>query len=575
MKNKKTSIKWWIFAPIAIMAAMMFISNGTSIVSLKNVNKEAKEISDVYLEGISRLGDIQGDIKDLHSMALSHIVATDVDSMINLVNSINEEISLIDKELEEYKAYAKNDTKLYNEILNYYEETKKEIAKMVALSADTQNEKAFAIANNELKTNTEAMYANIEEMVKHSKSASTKAKNSLQVVYGTSIGTTIFVTIVSIVLVVLAFLSIQLKVLRPISKTNKALLDIMQDIDQRQGDLTKRIPVYQNDEVGALTSGINAFIERLQSILKTVTNSSNQMNSIAGEVTNSMVKSNTSVTDLSAVTEELSATMAEVGNNATLINENANSVSGEVKDIATRTNEISGYTKKMKDHADSMETTAKVNMETTSQKVTEILEVLNKAIKESESVQQVNTLSEDILGIAKQTNLLSLNASIEAARAGEAGKGFAVVATQISQLASESQEAANHIQEINNVVTAAVTNLVEQSTGLVNYMKDSILPDFDSFVLAGGEYRKNASYIEGVMEEFAGKTEVLNNSVSEIAKSIDSISVAIGEGVNGVSSTAESMQTLAMEIDEVSRKMEENQAISESLKKETEIFVNL
>ena len=575
MKNKKTSIKWWIFAPIAIMAAMMFISNGTSIVSLKNVNKEAKEISDVYLEGISRLGDIQGDIKDLHSMALSHIVATDVDSMINLVNSINEEISLIDKELEEYKAYAKNDTKLYNEILNYYEETKKEIAKMVALSADTQNEKAFAIANNELKTNTEAMYANIEEMVKHSKSASTKAKNSLQVVYGTSIGTTIFVTIVSIVLVVLAFLSIQLKVLRPISKTNKALLDIMQDIDQRQGDLTKRIPVYQNDEVGALTSGINAFIERLQSILKTVTNSSNQMNSIAGEVTNSMVKSNTSVTDLSAVTEELSATMAEVGNNATLINENANSVSGEVKDIATRTNEISGYTKKMKDHADSMETTAKVNMETTSQKVTEILEVLNKAIKESESVQQVNTLSEDILGIAKQTNLLSLNASIEAARAGEAGKGFAVVATQISQLASESQEAANHIQEINNVVTAAVTNLVEQSTGLVNYMKDSILPDFDSFVLAGGEYRKNASYIEGVMEEFAGKTEVLNNSVSEIAKSIDSISVAIGEGVNGVASTAESMQTLAMEIDEVSRKMEENQAISESLKKETEIFVNL
>ena len=575
MKNKKTSIKWWIFAPIAIMAAMMFISNGTSIVSLKNVNKEAKEISDVYLEGISRLGDIQGDIKDLHSMALSHIVATDVDSMINLVNSINEEISLIDKELEEYKAYAKNDTKLYNEILNYYEETKKEIAKMVALSADTQNEKAFAIANNELKTNTEAMYANIEEMVKHSKSASTKAKNSLQVVYGTSIGTTIFVTIVSIVLVVLAFLSIQLKVLRPISKTNKALLDIMQDIDQRQGDLTKRIPVYQNDEVGALTSGINAFIERLQSILKTVTNSSNQMNSIAGEVTNSMVKSNTSVTDLSAVTEELSATMAEVGNNATLINENANSVSGEVKDIATRTNEISGYTKEMKDHADSMETTAKVNMETTSQKVTEILEVLNKAIKESESVQQVNTLSEDILGIAKQTNLLSLNASIEAARAGEAGKGFAVVATQISQLASESQEAANHIQEINNVVTAAVTNLVEQSTGLVNYMKDSILPDFDSFVLAGGEYRKNASYIEGVMEEFAGKTEVLNNSVSEIAKSIDSISVAIGEGVNGVSSTAESMQTLAMEIDEVSRKMEENQAISESLKKETEIFVNL
>ena len=75
------------------------------------------------------------------------------------------------------------------------------------------------------------------------------------------------------------------------------------------------------------------------------------------------------------------------------------------------------------------------------------------------------------------------------------------------------------------------------------------------------------------MQEFVEKTDRLNDSVAEIANSIDSISLAIDEGVNGVSSTAESMQTLAMEIDQVSKQMDANQKVAGTLKKETEIFV--
>ena len=77
---------------------------------------------------------------------------------------------------------------------------------------------------------------------------------------------------------------------------------------------------------------------------------------------------------------------------------------------------------------------------------------------------------------------------LRAARAGEAGRGFAVVASEISQLAAASQEAANNIQRINAVVTNSVNNLSDNANGLVSYINDSILPEFERFVGSGVEY---------------------------------------------------------------------------------------
>ncbi len=575
-KKKKSTIKLWIFAPIAIISIMMVVSVSISVVNLKNVNNEATEIADIYLEGISVLGDIQSDVKELHTMALSHIVATDSNTMLNLVDSIKEQEQNIYDELSEYTMYLdKNDNKTFDSVVEAYEGTKEAIASMIALSANTQNIEAFEIANTTLKEKMGDMTKSINVLVESAKKNSEAAKANLQSAYKVSMFTSLVLEAVCIVLAVTAFVIITAKVIVRMTKTKKELEDIMKDIDDRQGDLTRRITIYANDEVGALASGINAFIERLQTILSTVTDSSNKMNDIAGDVTKSLVKSNGSVTELSAVTQELAATMTEVGRNAGLINENANEVSGEVSEIATKSSEIDDYSKKMKEHAEQMETTAKTNLENTNNKITELVKVLNKTIEESENVKQVNALTDNILNIASQTTLLALNASIEAARAGEAGKGFAVVATEISTLATQSQEAANHIQEINGIVISAVENLASQSRGLVSYIEKSILPDFEAFVATGGKYKENASYIEEVMQEFVEKTDRLNDSVAEIANSIDSISLAIDEGVNGVSSTAESMQTLAMEIDQVSKQMDANQKVAGTLKKETEIFVNL
>ena len=494
--------------------------------------------------------------------------------MISLVNSISGQEKVLDGQLKSYKKYVE-DEKSYQAILSNYQSFCDSIATMIALSANTDNQKAFAVANGELKSYADAIYAGIDSQVKTAKASSDAAKKRLAEEYKIAFMINIFTIIVSIISIIIAVFVIQLKIIRPISTAEKELSTIIQDIEERHGDLTKRITIYSKDEIAALGNGINAFIEKLQNIFRMVSESSNKMDHTANKISESVITSNNSVNDLSALTEELAATMTEVGRNASTINENAASVSDEVNAIADKTNDINDYSKRMKAHAENMENTASTNMAVTKEKVSQILDVLNQSIKDSSSIDQIDSLTGQILEITQQTNLLALNASIEAARAGEVGKGFAVVADEISQLADASRETANNIQKINSVITTAVHNLAEHSNDLVEYLNDSIMHDFESFVEAGVEYKQNATYIENVMNEFAGKADVLKDTVAEIATSIDTISNAIAEGSEGVTSTAESMQVLASDIDNISKETADNLEIASLLKKETEIFSNL
>ena len=154
-------------------------------------------------------------------------------------------------------------------------------------------------------------------------------------------------------------------------------------------------------------------------------------------------------------------------------------------------------------------------------------------------MDQVNSLTHDILEISSQTNLIALNASVEAARAGEAGKGFAVVAEEIRQLAASSSETANRIQKVNTTVTHAVYNLSESSQNLVNYIEESILKEFLSFVARGRQYQDDAAYIRQAMAAFNANTDRLKSSMAEIVESIETITKAIDDGASGISGVAE------------------------------------
>ncbi len=575
-KQGRFSTKMIILIPVFILGIVSVISSILAVRNIRKVNANATQIANGYMVCVDELGDIQSETEKIHRLGLSHIVSTDLNTMISLVDTIRSEQAVLDDYLAAFEQYVDDsDQDNYEAILSNYEGLKYEIANLMAYSANGDKEAAYALANGAISEYATAMQDNIKAIQEVVNSGAEQAKAQLASVYIYSLTVSIITIAISAISLLTAAFAVMKLVIVPLSKTQKEISEIIDDIDHREGDLTRRVTILSNQEVAAVGSGINLFMGKLQDIFKIIINNSKRMETVVNEVRDSVMTSNSSVSDLSALTEELSATMQEMSENASLINSNTESVTGEVNQIAERTTEINNYTKEMKEHANSMEAAARTNMESTGVKVNEILAVLNQAIEDSNSVNQVNNLTDDILNIASQTNLLALNASIEAARAGEAGRGFAVVATEISQLAAASQEAANRIQQINTVVTNAVHNLADNANGLVQYMNDSILPEFESFVEAGSEYKNKASYIENAMNEFETKTDSLKNTMVEIQTSINTIAHAIEEGANGVSNAADSTQVLVGDMENISSRMDENFEIATDLKKETAIFTKL
>ena len=569
----RLSIKLLTLIPIFVLSFVCILSNIVAVHNIRSVNRTASTIADDYMTGIFNLSNIQRETQRLHSMALSHIIATDLDTMVELVDSIRAEEVLLDNMLLEYgAAISPENTASYEKLLSEYENLKYAIVTLFGYSAAGRNQAAFELANGEITQYSENIQDAISVLNNNAQTDSDLARSTLGKTYLRALLLNGTIMVISIFALLIALTVVLRRVVRPIACAKNEINAIIAGLDQRHGDLTQRITIRSSDEIADLSRGINTFIDKLQEILKMIIENTHNMENVVSGVQRSVQNSNDSASDLSAVTQQLASTMSEVGNSAGIINQNAAAIRTEVEEIALKSTSINSYTKQMRSNADQMESRARTYMEETGSQVSRILQVLNSAIEDSRSVDKVNSLTNDILSISGQTDLLALNASIEAARAGAAGRGFMVVAEEIRILAEDSKAAAGRIRDINQVVTDAVHNLIKNADNLVSFLNESILPELGNFVQSGVQYRENAAYIENVMNEFTDKTDRLKLTMDEIASSISSITQAIDEGAHGVNGAAQSTQLLVRDMESISDQMQENQRIADTLETGTSIF---
>ena len=373
----------------------------------------------------------------------------------------------------------------------------------------------------------------------------------------------------------IVFLIINRSVIHPAKLATKQVNAIIDGIERGEGDLTERIQVKTQDEIGQLSIGINRFLDQLQEIMIKLRDSSEQMHLQVNNINSSIVSSKSNADDVSATMQQMSASMEEISATLDTIATGSQDMMNSVQGMKNLAQEGVDVTEAIKEKAQDVRTDAITSKENTIQMIGKNRKLLETAVENSRSVDKINELTNDILGISNQTNLLALNASIEAARAGDAGRGFAVVADEIRELAERSKNTANRIQEISLLVMESVEELSSNANGMLWFIDGTVLSDYDKLVNVANNYYDDADKLDAMMMVLDNKALEVEDHIREMNGSIDGINTAIDESTQGISLAADSASNLAKMLESIHYDAENNRAISNELSNEVAQFKNI
>ncbi len=329
-----------------------------------------------------------------------------------------------------------------------------------------------------------------------------------------------------ILLVVLAiFLSIKL-----IAQPLKRVSDSLSNISEGEGDLTAKLNVISQDEVGEIADGFNKFVEKIRSIIIQVSESTTQLSTATEQVISTTKDAKDNVRKQKAETEqvatamnEMSATASEVANSAN----DAATAAGYAKEQTSKGQEVVKKTIDVINHL--------------SDDVTNAAEVIETVATDSNNIGSVLDVIKEI---AEQTNLLALNAAIEAARAGEQGRGFAVVADEVRTLASRTQESTQEIQSM-------IECLQDNTKQAVETMKQSRMQ-----AESGVECVNNTGTALLEIITAVSKISDLNHQIATAAEQQSAVSGEINRNIVNIDQISDNNVEFSQRIENESQSME-------------------
>ena len=572
------TIRLKVLIPILALAFICIAYSGWNIASMKSLKKSSIQNSESNSEAIYKLDSLSIGFHKMHKLLFVYFVTGNETAKTEVRKEISDVAEGVTNNIEEYeKSIDKKNAKEVNSFNTFkerYDALYKKYMESLKLCEDDIGG-AIQMANDELASlvdKTESSINALTEAIQNEIAASNKSQAQT---FDMTIRMSVIQIIVSVIISVIAILACIITITKPATETARDLDSVVDKLENNCGDLSERITVRTKDEIGRLVNGMNKFMDVLQRVIGDVVESSNGLRENFAVVEKSIGLVNDRSCDVSAVMQELSASMQEVSATLVTIDKNVKDVDDSVAEFAKSSENILAYSDDMQHRASELEKNAVESRQTTGEMIGEIIENLKKAIDNSKSVEQVEGLTNEILSISSQTNLLALNASIEAARAGEAGKGFAVVADEIRELAESSRNTANNIQEINEMVISAVEGLISSSNKIVDYVDETILPDYDDFVSSGKQYNDDSTHIKNIMDEFTGLSNDMQKTIKSMVDAINGITKAVEESADGVTSAAMSVDSLVADMNDVNKEMDTNQNVSDKLRKETECFVKL
>lgn len=343
------------------------------------------------------------------------------------------------------------------------------------------------------------------------------------------------------------------KLVKPIHEMN----DKLKELASQDGDLTARLTIRRNDELGDIATSFNHMLDNLQHIIGRVQTVSEEVREASLQVTAGMNSSMNETTHIQqtmgALESNIIAQVSSIEESSTAMDDMTTGVQ-RIAESASTVASLAGTTSEKADIGNNVIEKSILQMTTIHEAVNETSQVIGRLITHTE---HIDTALQSISHIAEQTNLLALNASIEAARAGEQGRGFAVVADEVRKLAEQSKEAATdinqllrHIQDETKTANVMMTKgQSESAEGIV------IIREAGSSFTTITEHVHNVSTqiqeVSATAEEMAASAEEMNTSLNNISF----ISTEVAAETTKTSHSAEGQVTMMKDMSVMATKM--------------------
>ncbi|MCA1000176.1 methyl-accepting chemotaxis protein [Bacillus thuringiensis] len=429
--------------------------------------------------------------------------------------------------------------------------------KVFTLAKEQKWEEALQVASSE----NGSVYKVIGDFTNYSNEQAKLRDQSIEKIDQSSLGIEYAVFLSLVICIVVAIILawwFSGKLVKPIQQIDTKL----KELASQEGDLTARLQVNSNDEIGAIAASFNKMLENLQHIINRVQKTSVEVQT-ASE--NMLEKTNTSREATIRVQSSMSNLNASIQSQTSSMEESSTAMDDmavSVQRIAESASSVAELAVATSEHASDGSTVIQKSvsqMTTIHEAVNATSEVVERLITHT---KYIDTAVQSISNIAEQTNLLALNASIEAARAGEQGKGFAVVADEVRKLAEQSKTAATDINQLLHQIqndTETASSMMSQGRSEafegINVIREAGT-SFSTIVEQVNKVSTQMQDISATAEEMAASAEEMNASLNNIA----SISIEVSSETAATAQSAEQKVIVMNEMTVTAGKMKQTVA---------------
>ena len=569
---KKIAYKF--LAVIGVLVAISLIALQILSTNIKTINRASSDLLDKQVEDLNLIQTISRDYEEIYRVTLCHAMTNAESSMRAYEKQIAEQKEEMLTGIETYKARVTDDeiaqiVVAFEDKCNAFLKTADSI---IENSAGGKKDMAIIYINNTLGVSVSNLEGYIAQLKEYTNQEFVSGRADLMETAQASNRVIMLAMVFMIIATIVVYFIANHMIVRPINLATKELQAIIRSIQEKDADLSRRITVRTKDETAVLTSGINQFLEILEGLIRNIRSSSLQISSEQQEVYSHVEKTQEDANDTSSTMEQLAAGMQEVTATASVLTDHAKEAKGCVQSVTDDVDEGFHFAEEMKNRADGLQKQAAASRQSTEDVMKEIDKALVQSLEDSRQINNITNLTDEILGIASQTNLLALNASIEAARAGEAGRGFAVVADEIRQLADNSKETANNIQQISQGVVKGVTSLSNNASRLLQFVNEQVMKDYDGLENTGVQYLEDATRVADIMDKISAGAQLINETMQEVVTSNEAISDTVEQNAVGIGNVAQNTTELAASMKEIIKALGQVQEVIDELTSQAEMF---